>query len=194
MRPLNIGIYGSAVSDEGPKINAIAYRLGERIAKDGHTLITGACKGIPYEANKGANAHNGQSIGFTCVTSVQDHERYLETSPDDFTQLITIPEDYPYKHDMLICKKYRNVSSVAMTDIALFISGRWGTLNEFSIAFDTGKIMGLLTSYGKFSSQALSLVTFFEKKTTGVILTNSDPDLLYENVVRVAYERSVERV
>ena len=71
-------------------------------------------------------------------------------------------------------------------DICIFISGRWGTLNEFAIAHDMGKIIGILTGQGKFSSQVKSLLDFFGKSTNAQIIFNDNPAELYNSVIEKA--------
>ena len=99
----------------------------------------------------------------------------MKTALTDYDDIVYIPEDYEYRDNVLICRKYRNVASLARCDAAIFISGRWGTLNEFSIAFDIGKILGLYTGEGKFSKVANSLVDLFQKQSKSIILCNDDP-------------------
>ncbi len=186
---LKIGVFGSSAKDEVTALYTAAHRVGELIAQGGHRIITGACNGVPLVAVLGAKSKQGFSIGFTAATTCQAHETLMDTSPTYYDELVCIPEDYLYKESPVICKKYRNVSSVAACDAAIFISGRWGTLNEFSIAFDTGKVIGVLTGIGKFASQAEQLVTFFNKTSSAHIIYQSDPDVLLEEVVRIADER-----
>ena len=187
---LMIGLYGSADPHEEERVYQYARTLGALIASDGHIIVTGACQGIPFEAAKEARSCGGKSIGFTAATSRETHESMMGTSPNDYDDLQYIPEDYPYRHSPTICKKYRNVSSVAACDIALFISGRWGTLNEFSIAYDTEKIMGVLTGVGKFSTQVHSLMTLFNKSSNASVVYHDQPDKLYQEVIQLAAARS----
>ena len=180
---LEIGVFGSAEPDCGTSLVGAAQAIGETIAQRGHIISTGACLGLPFEAVKRAKECGGYSIGYTAVTAEQEHESAMKTSASQFDRLELIPGDYEYKDNIYVCRKYRNVSSVAACDGAIFISGRWGTLNEFSIAYDTGKVMGVLTGQGKFSNCVESLVERFGKATKGTILFNDDPSRLVEDVV-----------
>ncbi|MSR88135.1 MAG: hypothetical protein EXS67_00575 [Candidatus Margulisbacteria bacterium] len=185
---MNIGIFGSSDPAETDAFE-MARRLGEWIARDGHAVVTGACLGVPFEAVKGVKSQKGMSIGFTAVTSPEAHEKEMGTPLSHYDRLECIPKDYQYYDRLSVCKKYRNVSSLAFCDVALFISGRWGTLNEFSIAYDMGKVMGVLTGIGKFSSKAESLVRFFNKDSDARIIYRETPELLYEDIMRILHER-----
>ena len=44
--------------------------------------------------------------------------------------------------------KGRNVINIRSSDIVLFFGGATGTLNEFTIAYDEGKIIGVLEGSG----------------------------------------------
>ena len=184
-----IGVFGSAVTESSGTLVHCAQVIGECIARDKNTLITGACEGLPMEAVKKAKSLGGYSIGYTAVTKKEEHEKLMGTAPSFYDELELIPEDYKHKKDINICRKYRNVSSVSDCDICIFISGRWGTLNEFSIAHDMGKIIGVLTGQGKFSSQVKSLLDFFGKSTTAQISFNDDPAELYKSVIEMAVKR-----
>lgn len=178
---LKIGVYGSAVAEA--EVTRFAQIIGEEIAKDGNIIITGACRGLPLEAVKAAKALGGYSIGYSASNQESDHERLMKTELSHYDELILIPQYYKHKDRLPVCLKYRNVSSVADCDAAIFISGRWGTLNEFAIAYDMGKIIGVLSNVGKFSSRAQELINFFGKETAGKVVFDEDPRQLYKKII-----------
>ncbi len=180
---MNIGIFGSSDPRETEAF-AVANQIGQWLAKDGHAVVTGACLGVPFEAVKGAKSCNGVSIGFSAVTESDQHESVMGTPNIFYDRLVCIPKEYQYQDRLPVCKKYRNVSSLAFCDAAIFISGRWGTLNEFAIAYDLGKVMGVLSGIGKFSSQAKFLVDYFDKESPARIIYKNDPHALYLEVIK----------
>ena len=184
-----IGVFGSAVTESSGTLAHCAQVIGEKIAQGKNIIITGACEGLPMEAVKRAKSFDGFSIGYTAVTKKSDHEKLMGTSLSFYDELELIPDNYKHKNDINICRKYRNVSSVSGCDICIFISGRWGTLNEFAIAHDMGKIIGVLTGQGKFSSQVKSLLDFFGKSTSAKIIFNDNPEELYNSVIENAAKR-----
>lgn len=58
-----ITIFGSARTKPGTRYVQEAERLGEKLAKEGYTIITGGGPGVMEGANKGAFLHGGNSLG-----------------------------------------------------------------------------------------------------------------------------------
>ena len=91
--------------------------------------------------------------------------------------------------------KGRNVVSVRSCDAAVFISGGSGTLNEFTIAFDEGKICGILLETGGMTG----IIEDLEKNIIGgrksalkrpaAIVYDSDPEKLIEKVIKALSKR-----
>ena len=184
-RKIKIAVYGSSADDEPSKLEDVAWSMGEQIAKGGNIIITGACGGLPFKAVEGAKSLGGYSIGYTAVSDRKDHEAMMKTSVDCYDELKLIPKDYIYKDNINICRKYRNVSSVADCDGAFFISGRWGTLNEFAVSYDIGRVIGVCNvGGGKFSSCVKSLSDLFNKKSDSKIIYDSDPVELYNRLIK----------
>tara|TARA_B100000586_G_scaffold122608_1_gene88469 strand:- start:989 stop:1582 length:594 start_codon:yes stop_codon:yes gene_type:complete len=180
---LKIGVFGSAACDESEALCDVAFEMGRYIAEHGHIVVTGACEGLPHRAVSGAKQSGGRAIGFTAACDGASHETLMKTSVDQFDELVYIPTDYHYRDDIRVCRKYRNIVSVSHCDAALFISGRWGTLNEFSIAFDLEKTIGVYTKEGKFSTQAKSLISFFNKPSDSTIIYSDCPTDLVGRVI-----------
>ena len=75
--------------------------------------------------------------------------------------------------------KGRNVVLVRSCDVVLFVAGAMGSLNEFTIAHDEGKIIGCLTGTGGVANDSEYLVQKFGKRaTTARVFRNDDPDRL----------------
>ena len=182
---MKIGVYGSAAGDITETVRELARKVGRQIALRGHTLITGACPGIPYEAVLGANEKGGEVIGFSPAINEQDHIERFGFSTQGFTELIYLPEDYKHRELKKVCLKYRNVSSVANSDSALIVSGRCGTLNEFTIAYDLGKNIGVLTGTGGMTKFLETLVEDWNKPSESKIIYETEPGKLIEELEKV---------
>ena len=76
--------------------------------------------------------------------------------------------------------KGRNVINVRSADIILLIGGATGTLNEFTIAYDEGKIIGVLEGSGGVVDHIREIIDFCKKPTRGVVLFDNDPETLIE--------------
>jgi len=175
---MKISVYGSAAGDITEEIKEIARDVGREIARRNHTLITGGCPGLPYEAILGAKEEDGKTLGFSPALNLQDHIDRFKFPSQGFDELIFIPEDYDYKDLKKTCLKYRNISSVTNSDAVVIISGRCGTLNEFTIAYDLGKNIGVLTNTGGVTKFISDLVNDFNKPTDSKIIYEEQPKLL----------------
>lgn len=175
MPNLKIGVFGSAAGEMSDEIKAKARVIGREIAKNNCILVTGACHGLPFEAVLGAQEAHGQSVGFSPAIDLASHQE--QNSPTiGFTNFVFVPKNYEYADNPQACHKYRNVASVAAVDAAIIISGRIGTMNEFTIAYDLGKVIGILEGSGGISDRAIKIMLDDINKETGAtVIFESDP-------------------
>lgn len=162
---LSVGVMGSASSDSDPLLNVQAYRLGQEIAHLGLTLITGACPGLPYECARGARDFGGLSIGISPALSLDEHLHKYLSPADAFDVLI-------YTGSGLMGREVTNIRS---SDMVVVLGGRSGTLGEFAIAYDEGKLIGVLQGSGGISDQLPDLVASIGKSTGANVIYESDP-------------------
>ena len=182
---MNIGVYGSAAGEISSDISGKAKELGKAIAKNGHVLITGGCLGLPYEAVLGAHENNGECTAFSPGRDLGEHVKTYSMPRKGFTNFVFIPEDYEHIGNKKVCLKYRNVSSVAAVDAAIIISGRIGTMNEFRIAYDLGKKIGVLEDTGGITKDAIPVLLRDVQKETGAeIIFDKDPESLIEKITK----------
>ena len=167
-----IGVTGSAEnSDNG--IMQKAKRVGEEIALHDCYLLTGATTGIPFEAASGAKEKNGTVIGISPATNLEEHVK-LHNMPKEF-------------HDVLIFtgagKKGRNIAFIRSCDAVILIAGRIGTLNEFTIAYDEGKVIGVLSGTGGISELIPEIIAK-SGKMGGTVIYDDAPKNLIERVLK----------
>src|SRR3990172_2232472 len=144
-----------------------AEEVGVAIAKAGAILVTGATTGIPYYAAKGVKKAKGISIGFSPAASRIDHiNRYK--LPVDFMDL-TVYTGFGYAG--------RNLILTRSADAVIIVCGRIGTLNEFTVAFEDRKPIGVLEHSGGMSEE-LKIITHIAHRHDCKILYDSDPDKL----------------
>lgn len=183
---MNIGVYGSAAGSIPAELNKKAGAIGRQIAVKGHTLVTGACPGLPYEAVLGASEAGGKCLGFSPAINLNAHIQKDKFPTEGFTKLIFVSEDFIYADQSSICKKFRNIMSVAEIDAAIFISGRTGTMNEFTIAYDLGKKIGILKNSGGAADGAIQILLKNLGKETGAkIIYDADPISLVDKVIEL---------
>lgn len=166
---IKVGVMGSAndtlpdgVSDV---VRERAEALGRALAARDVLLLTGATTGLTYMVAKSARASGAFHLGISPAASESEHVERYELPVDACDAII-------YTGFGL---KGRNVVLVRSCDIVLFIGGSWGTLNEFSIAHDEGRVMGCLTGTGGVADEAERLLQIFPKRMDACVLHGDDP-------------------
>jgi len=176
---LTIGVMGSAGSESIELITDNAYALGEAIARRGLILITGACPGLPYECAVGAREAGGMSVGISPALSLDEHVHKYQSPSDAFDVLI-------YTGSGLMGREVTNIRS---SDMVIILGGRSGTLGEFSIAYDEGKLIGVLQGSGGITSHLPDIVASFGKQTGAHLIYDADPASLVSRMLAY-YESS----
>ncbi len=69
------------------------------------------------------------------------------------------------------------------SDIVLIVSGHSGTLGEFAIAYDEGKLIGVLQGTGGIADIVPELVEAIDKETGSAIIYGADPERLIDRAV-----------
>lgn len=167
---------GSAATEESVHHSDLQKRatgLGQALALHDVILLTGGTTGLVYTVGKAAHDSGVFHVGISPGSSEGEHvERY------------GLPTD---ACDLLIFTgfglKGRNVVLVRSCDIVLFIAGSIGSLNEFTIAYDEGKIIGCLTGTGGVADEVEYLIRQFPKPTQARVFQNNIPDRLISTCV-----------
>ena len=180
---LTIGVMGSADTDSDDAVVRCAGTLGETIAKQGLILITGACPGLPYECALGACEYNGLSVGISPALSLDEHIHKYHSPADAFDVLI-------YTGSGLMGREVTNIRS---SDMVIILGGRSGTLGEFAIAYDEGKLIGVLKDSGGITNELPGLVQRIDKDTGALLIYESDPVVLVEQLLEIYSERHYHR-
>jgi len=181
-----IGVYGSSAGDIA-KIIPLAAEIGRQLGRysEAVIVITGACSGLPYAAAKAASDLDTEVWGYS---SSLDLDALKVEYPDDdvtiYKKLIYVPPEFTFSGRDLIRKKYRNIISTANCDAGILISGRWGTLNEFTNLIDFGKPVGVLTGTGGVADELPGLTKKVSKAGQGKIIFESDPVRLVDRLLK----------
>jgi uncharacterized protein (TIGR00725 family) len=169
-----IGVFGSAAGEPGQETVQKAKRLGKAVARSGCVLVTGACPGLPHEAAGAAKQGGGTVIGFSPAGSLREHREKYGYPADCFDLIAFTGSGY----------KGRNVLTVRSCDIAIFISGGIGTLNEFTIAFDEGKRIGILEGSGGITDMIKDIAKKAIRDTGASMTYDSDPEKLLRELLK----------
>jgi len=167
---IKVGIMGSADAARADELHEKAMALGQAVAAGDLILLTGATTGSVYAAGKAAQSAGAWHIGISPAHNQQEH-----------LDLYGLPTD---ACDAIIYTgfglKGRNVVLVRSCDIVLIFGGGMGSLNEFTTAYDEGKIVGCLTGTGGVADEIERMVRVVKKETKARIFYDDDPKALLE--------------
>ncbi|MGH7846254.1 MAG: hypothetical protein ACREQW_13935 [Candidatus Binatia bacterium] len=169
MTAIKVGVMGAAndalPSEERERLAVMAEQLGAAIAARKCICLTGATTGLPDRVARATRRHGGLTVGISPAASAQEHVgRY------------SLPADAA---DILVFTgfglKGRNVVTVRSSDIVIIFGGATGTLNEFTIAYDEGKTIGVLQGSGGIADHIQDVLAFCQKATLARVVFSGDP-------------------
>ena len=173
---IKIGVMGSAEEDSPAALHEKAAALGRSLAARDAILLTGATTGLVYTAARAAHAAGALHVGISPAHDEHEHVERFHLPTDACDAII-------YTGFGL---KGRNVVLVRSCDVVLFIAGSMGSLNEFTIAYDEGKVIGCLTGTGGVADEIERLVRTFPKVTRARVFYDNDPERLLDGCYREA--------
>ena len=74
----------------------------------------------------------------------------------------------------------RETHNIHSSDFVLFAGGRSGTLGEFAIAYDEGKLIGVLRDSGGISNDFAGIAKLVRKDTGAALIEDDDPERLVD--------------
>lgn len=165
---------GSAENNCAPGAYAKAFQVGEAIAQAGAITVTGDTRGVPYQSARGAKHAHGTTIGISPATSHREHVKKYHL-PDQNMDLVMYT-GFEYSG--------RNLLFIRACDAVIFICGRIGTLNEFTIAFEDKKPIGILAETGGITEEVEHLL-HIAKRGHGKVISDADPARLVKNLLHL---------
>jgi uncharacterized protein (TIGR00725 family) len=160
----------AAAGGEGDTLRQAAEQLGRAVAANNAILLTGATTGLVRLAGLAAHKAGAFHIGISPAENEREHIENYKLPVDASDAII-------YTGFGL---KGRNVVLVRSCDVVLFVAGSLGSLNEFTIAYDEGKIIGCLTQTGGVADAAATIVKTFPKVTKARLFYDDDPRRLLD--------------
>jgi uncharacterized protein (TIGR00725 family) len=175
MRKPVVGVMGASANDglnlaESERLRQLAERLGAAIAQADCFLVTGATTGLPAMVARAFREQGGFALGISPAENRAEHvQRY--NLPEDGADVI-VYTGFGYKG--------RNVINIRSSDIVIIFGGATGTLNEFTIAYDEGKIIGVLAGSGGVADHIMSIVEACQKPSRGKLFFDASPKALIQ--------------
>lgn len=158
-----------------------AKQLGAEVVKHGAVLVTGATTGFPLWAAMGAKEAGGFSIGLSPAGSEYEH-----------TEVYDLPLDYL---DLIVYTGFgfsgRNLLLTRSSDAVFVGCGRIGTINEFTIAFEDKKPLGVLEGEWPTGEVIRHMLEKAHRPNDKVVF-DSDPKALVERVIELVKKEKQE--
>jgi len=171
-------------SAQGPVISQVANQkkaaaVGKAIANHNCILVNGACYGLPHDAAVGAKEADGFVLGVSPAFSIDEHVgRYK--SPDS--------ENYDIMIFTGLGLMTRDIINIRTSDAVVIIGGGVGTLNEFTVAFDEGRYVGVLTHTDGISDHIPDIIEKCHRELGDRVIFDQDPDRLISRLVKLLNE------
>jgi uncharacterized protein (TIGR00725 family) len=168
---IKVGVMGSAAEIEPGQRAEFERKLTQlctALAAHDVVLLTGATSGLLREVGKAARTAGVFHVGISPASSLEEHISRFGLPSDACDVLV-------YTGFGL---KGRNVVLVRSCEIVMFVAGAMGSLNEFTIAHDEGKVIGCLRGTGGVADQADYLLQKFSKPSGARVFQDDDPEAL----------------
>ena len=153
-------------------IKKLSEEIGKEIARQKCILITGATTGCPYFSSKGYKKIGGLSIGFSPAASEIAHIKTYKLPVDTFDVIVYTGFDY----------SGRNLLMTNAADGVIIICGRMGTLNEFTIAFEDQKPIGVLEGSGG-TADKIKIIAVGPHRGARKIIYDKSPKKLVKKLI-----------
>jgi uncharacterized protein (TIGR00725 family) len=175
-------VSGSAVTGTcSPEAEEMTKELGREIVRQDGVLVTGATIGAPLWAAEGCKAEKGFSIGISPASTELEHVKKYKLPTKEFDMMIYTGFGY----------SGRNLLLIRSSDAVITVCGRIGTLNEFTIAFEDHKPIGVLLGTGGIAEEIQEIVQECGRPNPKIVYDN-DPKKLIEKVKKLIDEDKKE--
>lgn len=148
--------------------------LGREIIEHGAVLVTGATTGFPLWSAMGAKEAGGISLGISPASTEKEHVEEYKL-PLEYMDLIVFT-GFGYSG--------RNLLLTRSSDAVIVGCGRLGTLNEFTIAFEDDKPIGVLQGDWQ-TDDIIEKIIKESHRGPGKVIYDSDPKKLVEKVIEL---------
>lgn len=162
-----------------------AKLLGQEIVKQNGIIVTGATTGFPYIAAQGVKEAGGVSIGISPAASYASHVRTYHLPTDNFDLILYTGFGY----------SGRNLILAKSGDAVIVGCGGFGTLNEFTIALEDDKPIGILTGTGGTAEEIGYLLKNIKDPHhhgAGRLVFSDDPATLVADLVKLIEKDQAE--
>lgn len=158
---------------------AQARELGRQIARRGAIIITGACPGLPHEAVLGAREVGTFVLGVSPALCLEEHISRYHSPHEEYDALVFTGSGL----------MGREIETIRSSHIVCVVGGRSGTLGEFAIAYDEGKLIAVLQGTGGIADCIDQIVAMIHKDTGADVIYDHDPRALIDRAMECHEDR-----
>lgn len=151
-----------------------AKEVGREIARAGAIITTGATTGFPLYAAMGAKDECAFSIGFSPASNEREHVDVYRL-PTDFMDVVVYTGFGYAGRDLLLIRS---------SDAVIIGCGRIGTLNEFAVAFEDRRPIGILEGSWE-TDNILKHIIEESHRPNEKVVYDSDPKALVERLIEM---------
>jgi uncharacterized protein (TIGR00725 family) len=180
---IKIGVMGSSEAPKDKILIEKAREVGRQIAENNCILVNGATSGLPNESAIGAKQKGGFVLGISPAKDLKEHTEGYKLPSDAYDSIVYTGVGF----------NFRNIFNIRTSDALVFIRGSLGTLNEFTIAYEDGKIIGVLEQTGGISDFFDEIIEICKKNTNATLVKDSDPKKLVKKLIALVKERNKEK-
>lgn len=175
-----IGVMGSASGYlmRNPKAVAAAREVGRQIAINNCVLVNGACPGLPDEAARGAKELGGETIGVSPAISMCSHLKKYKSPVEHYDRFLFTG----------LGLMMRDIINIRSSDGVIILPGGTGTLNEFTVAYDEGKPIGILDGYDGCADHIDKILEYCHRGITDRMVFSNDPKELVDKLYKIMFE------
>jgi len=179
---IKIAISGAAQTDHcGDEALKKAEGLGREVVRQGAVLVHGATTGFPLWAGKGAKEEGGTVIGISPAASEAEH-----------VELYKLPLDYM---DLIIYTgsgyNGRNLLMTRAADAVVVGCGRIGTINEFTVAYEDQKPLGVLEGSWE-TDEVIKMMVEKSNRTNDKLIFDPSPENIIKRLIDMVQKEKRE--
>lgn len=179
---VKIGVSGAAdTTYAGLDAFEKAKEIGREIARQGAIITTGATTGFPLYAAMGAKDECGFSIGLSPAATEREH-----------VDTYKLPLEYM---DVVIYTGFgysgRDILFVRSSDAMIIGPGRIGTINEFVVAYEDRRPIGILRGSSD-TDELLDLIIDAAHRPNPNIIFETDPKAIVEQLIEMVGKQKEE--
>jgi uncharacterized protein (TIGR00725 family) len=180
--PPRVGVFGSAFFVEAAAAESLARRVGKAIAERGLVAVTGATTGLPHFAGRAAIEAGGVVLGISPARNAAEHVGKFAKPMDGCTHVLYTGQGYTG----------RNYLNLRNCDLAIFLGGEAGTLEEYCIGVYEGLVLGALINSGGICELLPTIVTKFKTRHGSAWVFGTEPESLLDEMLALYAARHRE--